>query len=283
VVGGGSTQGGIGGPGCAGCGSQPPAGVDGGDAGSPRPAGVVGGDAASPRPAGFPACLRCPYRRLDHPAICLACSTRPLPAPIGRQCPVCEQPVAPEGQCRNTWCGREDRWFSTVWSVSVHSGALRQAIASYKFGPDRWWAGVFARLLVGYLDEHMPWFDGYGFLVPMPAFTGPGARRWPANLGTVTKTAETPAMTGQPWLARRGRAEGPLRRALRVPDPSLVVGRRVLVVDDVFTEGSTLREVARALVLAGAEEVAGLTVARQPWRPVASSRPAGTGNRRAAA
>ena len=39
-----------------------------------------------------------------------------------------------------------------------------------------------------------------------------------------------------------------------------------MVIDDVFTEGSTLREVARALMLAGAEEVAGLTLARQPWR-----------------
>ena len=33
-----------------------------------------------------------------------------------------------------------------------------------------------------------------------------------------------------------------------------------------FTEGSTLREVARALLQAGADEVAGLTLARQPWQ-----------------
>ena len=38
-----------------------------------------------------------------------------------------------------------------------------------------------------------------------------------------------------------------------------------MVIDDVFTEGSTLREVTRALILAGADEVAGLTLARQPW------------------
>jgi predicted amidophosphoribosyltransferase len=34
----------------------------------------------------------------------------------------------------------------------------------------------------------------------------------------------------------------------------------------VFTEGSTMREVARALVQAGADEVSGLTLARQPWQ-----------------
>jgi predicted amidophosphoribosyltransferase len=40
------------------------------------------------------------------------------------------------------------------------------------------------------------------------------------------------------------------------------------VFDDVFTEGSTLREVARALLMAGAEEVAGVVLARQPWTPL---------------
>jgi competence protein ComFC len=56
-----------------------------------------------------------------------------------------------------------------------------------------------------------------------------------------------------------------LRQSLRVPDPGAVAGCRILVIDDVFTEGSTLREVARALLLSGAHEVAGLALARQPW------------------
>jgi predicted amidophosphoribosyltransferase len=68
-------------------------------------------------------------------------------------------------------------------------------------------------------------------------------------------------------VARRTVAEGPLRRALRVVAPGQVAGARIVVVDDVFTEGSTMREVARALLLAGADEVAGLVLARQPWMP----------------
>ena len=69
-------------------------------------------------------------------------------------------------------------------------------------------------------------------------------------------------------VGRRAVAEGSLRRALRVVAPRQVAGARILVVDDVFTEGSTLREVARTLLMVGAEEVAGLVLARQPWTPL---------------
>jgi predicted amidophosphoribosyltransferase len=173
-----------------------------------------------------------------------------------------------------------------VWSVGHHVGAWRFALASYKYRADMGFAAVFGRLLVGYLDEHMPWFDDYDALVPMPAFMGRGARRgwdpvgcfvaaaeqlagrrWPVEHGVVIKVAETPAMAGLSLSRRQACAEGALRHALRVNDRHRVQGARVLVVDDVFTEGSTLREVARALRLAGAEEVAGVALARQPWGP----------------
>jgi predicted amidophosphoribosyltransferase len=166
---------------------------------------------------------------------------------------------------------------------------LRWAIDRYKYGGQADWADVFGRLLLGFLDDHMPWFDEYDLLTAMPAYTGPGARRrwdhvgritavaerlagprWPFSATVVEKFTETAQMTGRNLAQRRAIAEGSLRRALRVGLPGQVAGARILVVDDVFTEGSTMREVARALVRAGAEEVAGIALARQPWAiPVA--------------
>jgi predicted amidophosphoribosyltransferase len=207
-------------------------------------------------------------------------------------CAVCEQAVGEDGRCDNHWCDRADRWWSVVWAVGVHIGPLRAAIVGYKYRYRIGWADVFGRLLLGYLDEHMPWFDDYDAIVSMPAYIGAGARRlwdpvarfaavaerlsagrWPVERGLVEKTVETPPMAGVGLGRRRARAEGALRRSLRVPDPARVKGARILVVDDVFTEGSTLREVARALVGAGATEVAGLALARQPWM---GRRPDGT-------
>jgi len=45
-------------------------------------------------------------------------------------------------------------------------------------------------------------------------------------------------------------------------DPRLAGGRDFLIVDDIFTSGSTLREAALALKAAGASSVHGLTLAR---------------------
>jgi predicted amidophosphoribosyltransferase len=165
-----------------------------------------------------------------------------------------------------------------VWSIGSHLGPLREALFRYKYRAETGWSAVFGRLLVGYLDDHMPWFDDYDALVGVPAFLGPGARRpwdpvgrvlavagdlagrrWPIDSGAIVKTAETSPMAGRSLGRRRACAEGELRHSLHVPDPGRVSGARLLVVDDVFTEGSTLREVARAMQRAGAVEVAGLT------------------------
>ena len=53
-----------------------------------------------------------------------------------------------------------------------------------------------------------------------------------------------------------------LRGAFAVPQPELVKGREVLVVDDVYTTGATVSECARVLRRAGATKVWVATVAR---------------------
>jgi len=68
------------------------------------------------------------------------------------------------------------------------------------------------------------------------------------------------------WKQRKTIAEGPLRAALNVNDAASVAGKRILIVDDVFTEGFTIREVARSLILAGAVEVSEVVLAREPWK-----------------
>ncbi len=57
-----------------------------------------------------------------------------------------------------------------------------------------------------------------------------------------------------------------VRGAFRVRRPDLVRGRAVLVVDDVFDSGATLREMHRALTEAGAAEVLVATVTKTNFR-----------------
>jgi ComF family protein len=53
-----------------------------------------------------------------------------------------------------------------------------------------------------------------------------------------------------------------VRRAFEVRKPDVVSGRRLVLVDDVYTTGATVNECARALRAAGASDVYVVTVAR---------------------
>ncbi|MDQ6784245.1 MAG: hypothetical protein M3063_12575 [Actinomycetota bacterium] len=241
---------------------------------------------AATRPVGFPGCRHCPIRLADSPAVCLACFERSVggqaPAGPSCRCGACGRPGPPRRPCANPLCARADRGWSQVFAVGSHDAGLRRSIAGFKYRGERWWAGVFARLLAGCLGAHPTWYEEYDLVVPMPAYQGEGARRgwdpvgavfadlaaligpdWDCDARLVVKTFETPPMSGRSRRERVALAEGALRSALVVPDRRRVAGARILVVDDVLTEGSSLREVAATLRAAGAQEVAGLVLARR--------------------
>ncbi len=236
-------------------------------------------------PAGFAACVECAYRDTGSAPICFACASERTERIARRSCDVCGQALPEDGRCGNPVCHFEDRYFTRVWAISMRTGQMRAAITRYKYD-GRWgWAAIFGRILVGFLTAHRATFGAYDLIVPSPSYVGAGATRafdhtrriveaaqveepiaWPFAYNVVTKTAATEPMVGHTWRERKAIAEGPLRAALRVPQSSPVLGKRVLVFDDVFTEGFTIREVARALMLAGASEVSEIVLAREPWK-----------------
>jgi ComF family protein len=55
-----------------------------------------------------------------------------------------------------------------------------------------------------------------------------------------------------------------VRGVYRVPDKTLVVGKRVVLVDDIITTGATMEEASRTLKAAGATLVLGLALT-QPY------------------
>jgi predicted amidophosphoribosyltransferase len=247
-------------------------------------------DRLRPQPAGFGNCGVCAYRDVGSAAVCFACAARRIDRVGVGHCPTCDQRLPPGGICSNYWCRRpvEDRYFSFIYAIAMRSGQLEAAINAYKFRDRTGWASIFGRVLVGYLDESPDAFNSWDAIIPSPTFTGAGARRrwdhidlilqragieaagrWPIvarHHHPIVKTADTPSLVGRTLADRREITATQLRAALAVPDPSAVRNRSFLVFDDVFTDGSTLREVARRLLEAGASEVAGIVLARQPWR-----------------
>ena len=78
---------------------------------------------------------------------------------------------------------------------------------------------------------------------------------------SATDLVRVMATEPQTTLSRSQRLRN-LRRAFHVRNTVPFAGRHVLLVDDVFTTGTTLNECAKALRAAGAESVSALTLAR---------------------
>ncbi|RFU21981.1 ComF family protein [Geodermatophilus marinus] len=174
-----------------------------------------------------------------------------------------------------------DRHFSRIYALTDRQEAMWGAVAAYKYGDDRGWAEILGRILAGFLDEHREDLARFDLITTAAAYVGPPAPRswdhlrliveaagraapgWPFAPGLIVKSVPTRRFLGIGPGDRRTVAEGPLRAALSVPERSRVAGRRVLVFDDVYSEGFSLREMARVLLEAGAAEVAGLVLTRR--------------------
>jgi predicted amidophosphoribosyltransferase len=240
-----------------------------------------------PQPTGFGTCGRCPYRDVGSVAICYPCARQTMRALPRSRCSVCQQEwTAPRTRCSNRVCHWPDRQFGWNAAVAMRSGALEQAINRYKYDEVTGWALIFGRVLAGFLYDQQKRFATFDLVIPSPTYVGAGGRNFDHTalvLGVAAeldetglpfvldppvliKTGPTPALVGLSWSARRNVCRDELPRVLQVPDQRRVANKRVLVYDDVFTDGLNLNAVAKKLVEAGAAQVGGVSLARQPWK-----------------
>jgi predicted amidophosphoribosyltransferase len=237
---------------------------------------------------GFGRCGQCMFNTSGPAELCYSCARRTMEPLATSRCMVCDRPYEPdENTCRNPLCNRSDRWFSWNFAISMRTGQLKAAINRYKYEGQWGWSLIFGRVVAGFLEEQRGLFGEFDVITASPTFVGPEGRSfdhtrrvleraavevppgatWPFDIAgeaLIVKTGPTPPMVrSSSYQERRSIAEGPLRDALRVTRD--VRKQRVLVYDDVFTDGLTLNEVARALRLADATEVCGVTLCRQPY------------------
>lgn len=153
-----------------------------------------------------------------------------------------------------------------------YEGAVREALLRYKFNAAPARGAAFGRMIAEDLcDRELLDFDvltwvplsrkrkrrrGYdqAQLLAVAAAKALGTEAVPL----LKKIRDVPAQSGiDSPEGRRANISG----CYSVPDPNPVAGRRVLVVDDVITTGSTVSECARVLMLAGAEQVTAAALA----------------------
>jgi len=239
----------------------------------------------------FPAdCSICgsPLIRVSRIPVCEGCliALRPLQ---GSYCSVCGEalhipsPIG-AGESRCLLCQRMDPPFERAVAYGSYDGGLRDLIHVLKFQQVRPAADVLGRMLAETMANLAPAMPvGTIAVVPVPLHKRKQAQRGfnqaemiarsalkrlsrPQRLkkrfalctGVLLRRRETGSQIG---LTRHQRREN-LRGAFAVSDPTRIVNRDILLVDDVYTTGTTASECARVLLRAGAARVWVGTVAR---------------------
>ena len=90
----------------------------------------------------------------------------------------------------------------------------------------------------------------------------------PVSTTNLVRTAVTDPQTA---LSRQARLRN-LRHAFTIRRPHDLAGKRILLVDDVFTTGTTLNECAKTLRKAGSGQVFALTLARTVYTDLVPDR-----------
>ncbi|MFL6449850.1 MAG: ComF family protein [Bryobacteraceae bacterium] len=215
-----------------------------------------------------------PLRTVSRIPVCPSCLALPEPLEAEFFCLGCRTPfssafaLGDDGFC--SICRDGLVGFDAAYSFGSYEGALRKLIHLFKYGKVESLAGPLSRFLLTAvpLDVEvdaviaMPmhwrkqWERGFNQAELLAA---PLARRYGLKLGTNLRRQRY--TVAQASLTEAQRLKN-LDKSFRVKRPEDVSGKRILLIDDVFTTGTTLRTAAEALKAAGAAHVSALTLAR---------------------
>ena len=233
-----------------------------------------------------PVCLLC--ERPGREAICAGCREQfALIQPP--YCVRCGKPL-PESAAAATVCGQCRQGapqFDGARAVGWHTATLREAVLRFKFARRQRLAEPLAELLAERVGMEqtdpggLPWESLTGVV---PVVLHPRRRNWrgfdqavllsrrlarladlPCREQVLVRSKDTAPQIGLTPTQRRDN----MKDAFAVPQPQAVAGESLLLIDDVYTTGSTLNEAAKVLHRAGAESVWALTITRAvpTWHP----------------
>lgn len=224
----------------------------------------------------YPAsCASCAAAVAEGKTLCELCEekTHRIVAPF---CQTCSQPfhgsLTQDFSCPN--CAHRTLHFSCAVAAFESRGVVRELIHRFKYQHHYYLRKALAEwLMVGFNDPRIA-VEPFDALVPVPLHPVRMREREFNQAAVLSELASertgTPVFDclqrvrntrTQTRLDRRERMEN-LLNAFRTRKDAPVHGRRILLVDDVFTTGSTADECARVLQACGAASVRVITVAR---------------------
>lgn len=187
-------------------------------------------------------------------------------------CPVCHNETPRGTVCEH---GRCSRVLSAHYAMSYyHEDALiGKMIHTLKYEYVESLADILAPLFLEYIQKQS--LDQFDAIVAVPLhpkrFAERGFNQAELIANHVSLYLQKPILDGVLIRSRYTRHQAQLNRqerlinmngAFSVVEESNIVGKRLLLIDDVYTTGATMQSCAKALLKAGAKDVVGLSVAR---------------------
>ncbi|BFU95791.1 MAG: putative Phosphoribosyltransferase [Nitrospira sp.] len=210
------------------------------------------------------------------PGFCQRCWDLILPLQ-GPCCVLCSQPFvspaavsySPDHCCQD--CLEHRPAFTRAWTLYPYLPPLREAICAFKYRGKIGLAKPLAQLMIDALPSNLD----VDLILPVPLHPSRLRSRefnqslllsdhlarhldLPVSIHELVRVQATDPQTTLPRTMRLKN----VRHAFSVCRPRVVAGRRILLIDDVFTTGATLHECAAALSASGAKSVIALTLAR---------------------
>ncbi len=224
-----------------------------------------------------PVCVNCHEPVCDHGVLCATCwRDVAFITP-----PVCDRLGLPlhvsgddgDGPAISTAALRNPPVFRRARAAARFSGVMRHLIHGFKYSDRHEAAGMFARLMQAAGAELLRDAD---VLIPVPLHRRKLYQRRfnqsavlaqilsrltgiPADCATLLRTRHTASQAGLSQAERPANVSGAF--AVRSGFASKIMTRRILLIDDVITTGSTLNACAQALLDAGAAQVDCLAIA----------------------
>lgn len=186
-------------------------------------------------------------------------------------CDICGTPSI-NGLCDT--CAITPPRYGKLRSVAFYQTTLQQAIHFFKFEKKK----ALARHLIQLMNEHTPLdcsISEYDFILPVPIhkkrLRERGFNQATLLANGIAKAGRVSVLTdtlirhrhtvAQSSLDREARQQNTIG-AFEIRNPDIIRGKRLLIFDDVFTTGATIREIVNELWTADPAEVDVLTLAR---------------------
>ncbi len=207
--------------------------------------------------------------------LCLSCLAKapPLASP---KCYCCSQPFATVGGIDHLCglCSADPPPFSTARAPLLFQDTTRELIHQFKYGKRVMLRKPLGLLAAAYLDNFAGEF-GADLILPVPLHVKRlrqrgfnqaillgeiFSKRWGVALSrnNLRRTRWTEPQVNLGAAERAANVKG----AFAITATTEIAGKKIFLVDDVYTTGSTAKECCRILMKAGAAEVAVLTIAR---------------------